>query len=134
MASTLTNSEVNGGVAVTLGKVSGATTSLSENFSITPKVTDGSDACILASIGGGLRTIKVKGVLTAESFALLNTAKNAIEEFVSGNQVTLTTLSLDAEGTILFSGQGVIQDFTWKYGVDTRAIIDYNLSFVEGAL
>jgi len=134
MASTLTNANVNGGVAVTLGKVTGAQSSLSQNFVIAPLVNNTSTATIVTSTSGALRNIKVTGVITAASFALLNTAKNAIEEFVDGSQLATTTLVIDAEGTEIYNGSGILQDFTWKYGVDTRAIMDYSLTFVEGTV
>jgi len=134
MASTLTNSEVNGGVAVNLGKVTSAQSNLTQNFVTAPLVNNNSTATIVTSTSGAMRVIKVTGVITAESFALLNTAKNNIEAFVDGSQLTVSTLVIDAEGTEIFNGTGIITGFTWKYGVDTRAIMDYSLEFIEGTV
>ena len=134
MASTITNENVNGGVAVTLGKVTSAHSNLSQTFVEAPLVNNASTATILTSTSGALRTIKVTGVITAESFALLNTAKNAIEEFIDGSQLAVTTLVIDAEGTEIYNGTGILTGFVWKYSVDTRAIMDYSLEFVEGTM
>ena len=142
MASTISNPNVYDGTTptpvlggdVTLGKVTGAQSNLSQTFVEAPLINNASTATILTSTSGALRAIKVSGVITAESFALLNTAKNNIEAFVDGSQLAVTTLVIDAEGTEIFNGTGILTGFTWKYSVDSRAVMDYSLEFIEGTM
>ena len=134
MASTLTRSDVNSGSAVDLGKVSGVTISKAENFVINPKILQESTETIVTSISGALKNVKIQGVITASSIANLKTAMELIEDFINGSQSAVTALSIDVEGTIMYAGNGIVQDFTWKYDISTRAVIDYSLSFVEGKM
>ena len=134
MASTLTRSDVNSGSAVDLGKVSGVTISKAENFVINPKILQESTETIVTSISGALKNIKIQGVITASSIANLKTAMELIEDFINGSQSAVTALSIDVEGTIMYAGNGIVQDFTWKYDISTRAVMDYSLSFVEGVM
>ena len=150
MASTISNPNVYDGTTPTpvlggtvdLGKVSNVQSNLSQTFVEAPLVNNLSTATILTSTSGALRAVKVSGVITAESFALLNTAKNNIEAFVDGSQLAVTTLVIEAgdvddvtsPGVEIFNGTGIITGFTWKYGVDTRAVMDYSLEFIEGTV
>jgi len=117
---------------VSLGKVTNIILSKSEVFAINPRILQDSESTIVTSTSGALQNIKIHGVFTASNISGLKTAYEAIEALIDGNQGATLTLVVDIEGITMWTGEVIIEDFTWKYDISTRAIIDYSLSLVEG--
>jgi len=117
--------------SVDLGKIQSMNVSKSETISTRPKITKDSDEAIGVSISGALRTVNIKGRLTASSIANLLIAITNIEALIDGNQTSNVVLNIDVEGTTFLSITVKINSFTWKYEVENRAVADYNLEVVE---
>lgn len=113
---------------VSLGKVDTISIEKYEDIFQVSAPTHDSSETILQEVGGAVRTINVKGVITGTSVADLKTNVDAIQSLIDGDQDGTIAFVSDITGTV----NVVIMSFNFMYSVTTRVTADYNLQLIEG--
>jgi len=113
-----------------LGKVDNIQVEKSEDVMNVSPPTQDSDETVLAELTGALKTINVKGKLTATSISALKIAIDTLEDNINGNQATTVEFVSDVTGTI----NVMVSSFTWIYSIETRVTVDYSLTLIEGTV